>query len=271
MQPTTPQTRSNVGEIGAIIMVPILLAAIHFLVPDAVQQTLAFDHERFSVYTLLTAAYVHNSDPHLFGNITGYLLATFYAYMHCVAAGERRWFRQTFVVFLVILPVLVSLASYAIFSTQYPSVSPTSRGFSGVVAGFGGFLIAALAVYLRNRYSAALGRTVGYASFFVLMAIIDVIYAGTVRLEVSGLISFGLVFVGGAYVWENGVNIERFKDLSVVRDALGVVLVFVVLAYLVVKMFPSSVVSGGSLTNIWAHAVGFLSGLIIPVVRKSLL
>jgi hypothetical protein len=35
--------------------VPILLAAIHFLIPDTFQQALAFDHTRFNGYTLWTS------------------------------------------------------------------------------------------------------------------------------------------------------------------------------------------------------------------------
>ena len=250
---------------AAIIAVLLVLAVVHFIVPSSLQQMLAFNHDRFSGYTLLTAAYVHNTDPHLFGNILGYLLATSYGYMLCIAVDERRWFRRTFVVFLFVLPILVSLSSYAIFSTQYPSTSPTSRGFSGVVAGFGGFLLVALAVYLRNRYSAALGQAVGYGSFFVLMALVDFIYTGTVGLEVGGLVSVGLAFVGGAYVLENDLRLGRLKDLGVVRDVLGVVLVFVVLAFLIVNMFPADVVSNGSVTNIWAHAIGFLIGIVLSL------
>lgn len=60
---------------------------------------------------------MNNSDLHLYGNILGYLLATVYVYVLCVAVDERRLFRRTFVVFLVVLPVLVGLSSYAILPT----------------------------------------------------------------------------------------------------------------------------------------------------------
>jgi len=77
-------------DLGAIIAVAAFLGIIHFFAPETLKQTLAFSHERFSVYTLSTAAYVHNGQAHLVGNIVGYLLATIYAYMLCVAVDERR-------------------------------------------------------------------------------------------------------------------------------------------------------------------------------------
>jgi hypothetical protein len=36
-------------ELLVILLIPVLLAAIHFLVPGTVQAELAFSHERFAV------------------------------------------------------------------------------------------------------------------------------------------------------------------------------------------------------------------------------
>lgn len=136
----TPPSRREVVDFGVILVVAGLLTTIHFLLPDSLHQALVFDHERFRVYTLWTAAYIHASNTHLFSNILGFLLPTFYVYILCISVGEQRWFRRTFLVFLVLLPVLVSLSSYLIFSSRFPNLSPTSQGFSGVAAAFGGYL-----------------------------------------------------------------------------------------------------------------------------------
>ncbi len=256
-------------ELAALVAVPLLLAAVHLFAPETLKQTLAFSHERFSVYTLSTAAYVHNGQAHLVGNIVGYLLATIYAYMLCVAVNERRWFWQTFVVFLVALPILVSLSSYVIFSTWFPAASPVSRGFSGVVAGFAGFLLVALAVYVQKRYSTELGGVVGVSSFLVLMATIDFIYSGRVRLVVGGLVAAGIALQAGSYIWQSEVNLNELDRRQVVQDVGAVVLVFAVLGYIVVSMFPAEIVRGGSTTNIIAHAMGFLLGVILPILARS--
>ncbi len=88
-------------DLGTILAVAALLCIIHFLTPETLKQTLAFSHDRFALYTLFTAAYVHAGQAHLLGNVAGYLLTTTYAYMLCVAVDERRWFWGTFVGFLV--------------------------------------------------------------------------------------------------------------------------------------------------------------------------
>lgn len=253
----------------AILALPILLIAIHIAAPERIKQILAFSNDRFTIYTLFTAAYIHAGQAHLIGNILGYLLTTFYAYMLCVPVDERRWFWRTFAVFLVALPILVGLSSYAAFSTWYPSASPTSRGFSGVVAGFGGFLLVALAVYVRKRHSTQLGTVVGLSSFLVLMAIIDVIYSGRVRLVVGGLVAAGIVLQVGSYVWQAEVGLGRLDKRRVAQDAGAVALVFVVLGYIVVSMFPSEIVKNGSLTNIIAHAMGFLLGIGVALLTKQ--
>jgi hypothetical protein len=235
------------------------LARRHFLTPESLKQTLAFSHDQFTLYTLFTAAYV-NGQAHLVGNIVGYLLTTLYTYMLCIAVDERRWFWRTFVVFLLVLPVLVSLTSYAVFSAWFPSVSVVSRGFSGVVAGFGGFLLVALAVYIRKRYSAQLGIVVGTSSFLTLMAMIDYIYAGRVRLVVGGLLAVGIALEVGSYLWQTEIDLENLER-QVFVDAGAVGLVFVVLAHIVVAMFPAEIAQNGTATNIIAHAMGFLLGV----------
>ncbi len=255
-------------DLGAILSIPILLAAVHFLTPETLKQTLAFSHKRFSIYTLFTAAYVHNGQAHLLGNIVGYLFVTPLAYMLCVAVDERRWFWRTFVVFLVALPILVPLTSYVVFSTWFPEASPISRGFSGVVAGFGGFLLVALAVYVQKRYSTELGGVVGVSSFLVLMASIDFIYAGRVRLVVAGLAVAGITLQVGSYVWGAEIALKELDEGPVMQDVGTVVLVFVVLGYIVVSMFPAEIAQNGSTTNIIAHAMGFLLGVSLSLTNR---
>lgn len=254
--------------IAAILAVPVLLAVIHLLFPRSLKELFAFSHDSFAVYTLFTAAYIHAGQSHLVGNIAGYLLTTLYAYMLCTAVDERRWFWRTFVAFLLLLPVLVNLSSYIAFSTWHPSASPVSRGFSGVVAGFGGFLLAALAVYVRSRYSNSLGNAVGISTFLVLMAIIDYIYGGGVRFEVVALVAGGIVAQIWSHIWQSELTFAALDSQRVVVDAVAVTLVLAVLGYVVISMFPADIVQNGSATNIIAHGMGFLLGVGVSVVTN---
>jgi len=252
-------------EIGLIIALPVLLGVIHYALSGSAKQALAFSHDQFAIHTLFTAAYVHAGQGHLLNNVVGYLLATLYTYMLCVAAEERRWFWRTFVLFLLALPILVSLSSYLVFSTWFPSITVVSRGFSGVVAGFGGFLLVALAVYVQNRYSTELGTVVGVSSFLVLMAIIDFIYAGRVRLVIAALLVAGITLQIGSYLWQTDIDLGELDRRRIVQDVGAVVLVFLVLGYIIVSMFPAEIAQNGNATNIIAHAMGFLLGVVFSI------
>jgi hypothetical protein len=247
--------------------VPILLAAIHFLVPDTFQQALAFDHTRFNGYTLLTAAYIHASDAHLYNNLIGYALAATYTYALCLTVDELTWFRRTFLVHLLTLPVLVNLTSYATFATLYPGAEPVSRGFSGVVSGFVGFLLVALSVVVRKRHSRKIGYATGLILLLVLMQLIDLRYSGGFRPVVTGLIILASLLVLSPYV-RGGIEIpgkEERKNIGL--STAGVAVVGFILAYLILKLFPETgaIVEDGGFTNIFDHAAGFLWGILVSI------
>ncbi|PSQ46782.1 hypothetical protein BRD15_08465 [Halobacteriales archaeon SW_6_65_15] len=175
-------------DLATIAAVGLVLVAIHVLVPQSLQDYLAFDHGAFAPESLLapgglagltlrgsqfdnllTAAYVHANRGHLLSNLGGYVSLSLVTYLICLQADRRRWFRRTFPLFLVVLPVAVNLTSYVVLESRFPTASPISRGFSGVVAGFGGFLLAAVAVHLRTNYSR---ETVFFVSQFAILLLL---------------------------------------------------------------------------------------------------
>jgi len=256
-----------------LLSVPLFLAAIHFLAPTTLQNTLVFDHTRFNVYTLLTAAYVHASNTHLYSNLVGYALTAVYTYALCLFVDERRWFRRTLPIHLIALPILVNLTSYAIFAIQYPDADPVSRGFSGVVGGLGGFLLVALYVFVKKRHDGQLAYAIGLTIFLLLMQLIDLRYAGGFRLSVTGLILLGGVLVFGQYAWR-GVEVpegEARRDAVISAGAVG--LVGVVLGVLILGLFPEAeaLVEGGTFTNVFAHAAGFVWGIVLgALIRRPI-
>jgi hypothetical protein len=264
----TTQSRIVALDATLLLSIPTLLAAIHFLVPTSLQQSLVFDHTRFNIYTLLTAAYVHASNTHLFSNLVGYALTAIYTYALCLFVDERKWFRRTLPIHLLALPVLVNLTSYAIFAIQYPDADPVSRGFSGVVGGLGGFLLVALYVFVKKRHDGELAYAVGLTIFLLLMQLIDLRYAGGFRLSVTGLVLLGSLLVFGQYAWR-GVEIpdgEGRRDAVITVGSVG--LVGVVLGVLILGLFPESeaLVEGGTFTNVFAHAAGFIYGIVLTLI-----
>jgi len=257
-------------DAALLLSIPTLLAAIHFLTPTSLQQILVFDHTRFNGYTLLTAAYVHASNTHLFSNLVGYALTALYTYALCLFVDERQWFRRTLPLHLLVLPVLVNLTSYAIFQLQYPDADPVSRGFSGVVGGLGGFLLVALYVFVKKRHDGEIAYAVGLTVFLLLMQLIDLRYAGGFRPSVTGLVLLGsgLVFVQYA---RRGVEVpdgEARHKVVITAGAVG--LVGVVLGVLILGLFPEAeaLVEGGSFTNVFAHAAGFVWGIVLTITIR---
>lgn len=246
-----------------VVSVPFLLAAIHFLIPPTLQNAITL-HPDNQWFAFLTTAYVHNSDAHLFGNIVGYALATGYAYYLCLQAGLRQWFRRTLLASLIVLPPLVNLASRAIFLSRYGQVPQNTLGFSGVAAGLGGFLLVALGVYLATRYNRDLGQSVALATFLLLMLEVDLVYSGGFRLPVTGLVFAGWALIGGSYGWEH--DVRNTNRLATLHETAIVVVVLAVLSYIVLALFPANVVSDGSMTNVFAHAAGFLYGGTISAI-----
>jgi membrane associated rhomboid family serine protease len=265
---------SSLQDLIGLVAIAALLAAIHFLAPPTLKEALVFDHTRFRGYTLFTAAFVHTSNLHLYGNLLGYALTIVYAYALCLYSDGFRWFRRTTLAVLLIVPIMTNLTSYAIFSWQYPASSPVSRGFSGVVAGFGGMLLVALYRFIRLKFNKDLAWAVGLSLFLLLMQLIDLRYAGGLRLSVTGLVLLGIALVFGSYLFQHDIVLDERADVERVGIAAVVVaLVGVVLAVLVLGLFPQAeaLVEDGQFTNVFAHAAGFLWGIAVSTTMYLLL
>jgi hypothetical protein len=228
--------------------VPVLLAVVHHGVPLGVRRDLAFDHAAPAAHAYLTSAYVHADAAHLHGNLIGYGLVATYAYLLCLQAGRRRWFHATYAAFLLVLPV----------------VGLVSQGFSGVAAGFGGFLVVALVAYLRDAYGHGVGVGVGQAAVLLLLLQVDTTYAGRVRPVTAGLALAGVALVAGWYAREHDLSIPAGavarRRLAV--DAFEVAVVVGVLWLQVAMLFPADPVSDGAFVGVIAHAAGFVLGLV---------
>ena len=282
--------RSTVAaDLVAIAAVGLVLVAVHALVPEPVQDHLAFDHGAFAPETLfapggfagfvgltlgesqldnlLTAAYVHANRGHLLSNLGGYVSLSLVTYLVCLQADRRRWFRLTFPLFLVVLPVAVNLTSYVVLEARFPGASPISRGFSGVVAGFGGFLLAAVAVHLRTNYSR---ETVFFVSQFAVLLLLGEllwIYAGGIGLVEGGAVALGLALAISGIVSrtrERSYGDDHYRKVGF--DLLYVGLVLALLVWLVYGLFPADPISRGSFTNVFAHGAGFVEGGLLAAL-----
>ena len=260
-------TKLEFRTVLPILLIGIALVVIHYGVPGELQTRLAFNHSNPAPWAFLTAAYVHASTMHLAKNLLGFGVGAVVAYQLCVLQGRRRWFLITTGAFLIVLPVLVSLSSYLAF--QSLGLAPTSRGFSGVVAGYGGFVLVALARWVANRYGASVGRDVGQGILILLLGEVAIIYTGVPSPLVSAMLAVGLVLFGGSLLWRGGQREWMTGDRrQVAVDVLFVGLGGVLLGVFVWALFPATLVAGGRTVNVIAHFAGFVWGIVVALIGE---
>jgi len=247
-------------DVVTVAAVAGLVTVVHILAPEPLKAQLAFDYRQFNLPGLLTAAYVHRGDQHLFGNLVAYVAAAAVAYQLCRLADERRWFHRTFLVLLLVLPVLVNLTSYVTITAIQPIAMPTSRGFSGVAAGFAGFVFTALLVLLSRTYSWRTTRYLGLGVSLVLLWEVALIYTGGIRLDIAGMAVAGLSLNAWGIVRDSEWPDSRSAWQDRLVTAVFGCLIVVLLGLFVFTLFPAEVTSDGTTTNVIAHGVGFVYG-----------
>ncbi len=256
--------RATVVDVAAVLAVALLLVGVHRLVPASLQEALALRYASPDPLHALTAAYVHFDAAHLHGNVVGYLLASGFAYLCCLAAGERRWFRYSFVALLTLLPVAVSLSTAWLIGGD-----ATGRGFSGVVAGFVGLVFVTAPVLVRRRfgYEPWVAWHATAAMTFVVAAALVWMVAGTVPPTLAGLLAVGAGLTLVSFVQRGGgraglpADRDGWTRLAAAVLATGGILV-VVTAF-VTGLFPARLAADGAVTNVLAHYLGLVYGAVL--------
>ncbi|MFC6732761.1 MULTISPECIES: hypothetical protein [unclassified Haladaptatus] len=257
------RTAVVVADLAALASVAGVLVAAYLFLPVAIQEQLTLTHDAIRPVALLTASYVHLSAAHLWNNVVGFASVSVVVYLTCLLLRRRRWFWTTSLCFLVAVPILVSLSSYALLATAHPgAVRIESKGFSGVVAAFGGFLFVTLLVWVRTHYSREQALYVGQIVAIVLLAELLIIYASTLSILELGLVSLGIGLPLGALGYRTLGPTAAIRTRHTVFDVGFVVLVCAMLAALVYGLFPAQIVASGAVTNVYAHFAGFVWGVL---------
>ena len=269
-RPTGPTAGTRPGQVAADLLlvgsVPLVLAAVHLLLPPAVQEAYVLRPDAATPVTLFTAAYLHVSDAHLLANVVGYGLGALSAYLLCLLLAERRWFRLSTLALLFGLPVLVNWTSLLVLDLYFVDWSGRARGFSGVAAGFGGFALAALLAFVGRRTDRGTALFAGPAVLLLLLLEVLVIYAGEFPPTATALVALGVglcLFEASRRWRRRGLPETRAEWLAAGLVALVVAWTLLVVGWIVAGLFPADVVDGGNFTNIFAHAIGFGYGFVV--------
>ncbi|MFC7096466.1 hypothetical protein [Halobaculum marinum] len=255
--------RGRVRDCLALAVVPAVLVAV-FLLPESTRRGLAFVYQRPTLATAYTAHFVHLSLDHLLANVLGYVLLAGTGYVLAVLAGARRLFGAAAATNLLAFPVVLSALNLAI------PRDAVGYGFSGVTMAFAGLLAVVGAAYAGRRLHPAVGVRHAPGAFFAVLALVSVIVLPSVPLAwaLASVAALGaLGYVGSAAralrspaapsAWR-GVSDPGWSDILVVAAVVFFGYPFV--------GFPADVRSGGTLTNVYVHLLGFCLAFLVAYV-----
>ncbi|MFP8956483.1 hypothetical protein ACLI4Y_07130 [Natrialbaceae archaeon A-CW3] len=251
---------ARLGDLLALVAVPLVLIVV-FFVPERVTDRLVLYYLEPTVFTAYTTHFVHYDPGHLLGNLIGYGLLAGVGYLLAITGDHRRFFMTSFLAIVVVFPLALSGLNVAV------PRNAVGYGFSGLNMAFLGVLALVLNEFLRERFPPALERRDVVIAYFLTVAAIALLAVplttATITLATASFATAGVYAhrlagrAGRLRAVCRGV-LERPGDGEL---ALAGVVIFV--GYLFVA-FPTEVVSGSTIVNLYAHFLGYALGFIGP-------
>lgn len=261
--------RTPLLDAGGLAAIAAVLVALHLLVPPALHDRLILHHGDPSLLTVWTSAFLHQDDAHLRSNLLGYAIAVAPTYLLYSRWERRRAFWTTVTLLLLAVPFATGAVDYWLFGTRF-EVAPgfNSQGFSGVASAFGGMLLASIGLFVADEYDRITGV---YAAELIVVLAFGLLALGSGILSppLAGLIVLGTVLLAGQFVplaWVRRPG--RLADA--IRENRGALFVVayggLAVCWIIPAIFPVDVVHGGTLTNVFAHGVGFGVGVVVTLI-----
>jgi len=248
-------------DILLMSVVPVVLTGI-FLLPKPIQRSLILDFQNVSIFNLFSYGFVHRDLGHYAGNLVSYVTLVLSAYLLCVLGKEKKFFRYTWLSFVLLVPPVIALIELV------SPVSPnTTAGFSGVASAFLGFLPISLVLFLRNRVSKSIQASHAVVLLLVVLGVTSFTYSGISGLTLGTFAATILLAV--FYVYRIGFEeVKRvLGDIASMQGHLELVL-FGILFFLATPtmIFPANISRAGGTVDIFAHYLGLVLGFFLPLL-----
>lgn len=247
-------------ELFALVPVGIIMSIIIgvFGLTESTRRTLSFAYADPSLRTAYTAPFVHFSATHLAGNLGVFLLVSGALYALSRHTRTPWLFLSALVAALSTFPVALSLLNLAV-----PRDAVT-YGFSGVNMALVGFLPIAIERDIEAKRGEPIDTTLLLAAFFLSMSGIAVLAVPpstlTFAVGTAGL-ALSILFGGSFVRHERRLANSQDRWRTVASDPV-VVVGIATWILLLATAFPQVVASGGSVTNVYVHFVGYALGFM---------
>lgn len=204
------------------------------------------------VLQIYLSNFVHGDIPHLANNILSYILLMLFIFPLAVSAGKQRTLGIVSILFLTVLPVLVSVYSIV---TLGDTSAETVVGFSGVVAGYSGALPFFIAYHVNEKIADIGVEITGVGLIGVELGAV-LWFAGLRSWSVVILSVLGVVGLGFA-----GYNRRIVTKIGRKYEVHLVVYGLILFAAVPFTLF----VGVGAGTNVYGHFIGLTGGFLLTL------
>jgi len=255
----TATVTSRYERLALFGLVPSLLTAIALL-PAGVTGSWILRVNAPSAQAVYLTNFVHSGWAHLAINAATYLVFMSTLFAVAVYAEARRSLFAVTMVFVVVVPGIVS--GYTLWLVSESGVN-TVVGFSGVNAALLGYIPVVLFRFFHETVNAEIRPHHALGVVAVVLAVIFSMWSG---VRGSTILLGGLGVVGVCLTWWLGRSEWRTITTSAPRAMLvwSATVVFLGGSYgMFVNTSPS--------TNVYGHLSGFVAGVAIPTLGSILM
>jgi hypothetical protein len=248
----TKRRTSSQERIIVFVAIPFILVSIAAF-PRHIRESWTLYINSPTLVDAYLTNFVHGSVVHLGNNLLAYLFLMTVLLPLAVFAEWKQELYITMLVFLTVVPLVVSY--YSVWALRGTGLE-TTIGFSGVVAAFLGLHPVLLFAFFKQTVSSNIRIHYSLALVAPELAVIFYSWSGmsiwVISLALLGILGLGLVLSASRGNW--GPLLSSQTNLLL---ALTTLFIFSVVSYRIL-------VGVGPNVNVSGHFIGFVSGFICP-------
>ena len=246
-------------------LVPLVLI-LFFVMPSGLQSQIILKPMQPTFISAFFSNYLHTNLEHLVSNLFFYLIVLLFLFN---LETEKKRFYVVAVGLLLVLPLISSLIIILVLSRIPPSL-----GFSAIVSGFLGYFVYAIYANVKTKYYPKLKYS--FLGLFLMLNVLfwSIAWSAYELLMISSILTICVLYLNRQAIKQTMLKIkpkikQPLKKSFPISVFISFTLAFAVLGFLI--LLPRNVIGpNNSIVNIFAHYVGYLVGLSLPLIYDTL-